>query len=177
MTVLLVDDRGGVAATRFFAAVASAVTSGRFWEFIEEHLGASSGSSSKKRIAFDCEGINLSRIGTGELVSLCFEDAGYVYLVDLSANSNRALRAKRVEALKTLFACDTVEKVIHDCRMDCDALFHIFGTEVINVHDTSCFLAVISGREGAGLLLPRRYLRKGGRGSQRRFALQRSLAE
>ena len=40
MTVLLVDDRGGDAATRFFAAVDSAVTSGGFWEFTQERLGA-----------------------------------------------------------------------------------------------------------------------------------------
>jgi exonuclease 3'-5' domain-containing protein 1 len=34
-----------------------------------------------------------------------------------------------------------VVKVIHDCRMDSDALFHLLGIKLANVHDTSCWVS------------------------------------
>ena len=136
-TVFVVDDNaqraGTTAATSFFAAIDRAVT-GR----------------SPTRVAFDCEGVNLSRAGTLEIVSLCFEDSAYVvYLVDLGNAATQ--RQQRADALKRLFECASVTRVIHDCRMDCDALYHIHGIQLNNVHDTSCYHRVITGTEDANL--------------------------
>jgi exonuclease 3'-5' domain-containing protein 1 len=113
-------------------------------------------STDKVRVAFDCEGVNLSRTGTVELVSLCFdissiEDEGAVFLVDLGEKCDESKRDERVQALKRLFECETVEKIIHDCRMDCDALWHLHQIKLKNVHDISCFHAVITGREDKNL--------------------------
>jgi DNA polymerase I-like protein with 3'-5' exonuclease and polymerase domains len=128
MICLIVDDQAEAqrleASTGFYRAVAEATRN----------------DGKSTRLAFDCEGVNLSRAGTVELVSLCFEnDKTVVYLVDLSGS-----RAKRVAALKALFECKSLEKVIHDSRMDCDALYHLHGITLKNVHDTSCFHQVIT---------------------------------
>lgn len=116
-------------------------------------------SSTKVRVAFDCEGVNLSRLGTLELVSLFFDDDSImnhegveeVFLIDLSNDSDSTLRQERVGALKKLFESEEVTKIIHDSRMDCDVLFHHHGINVVNLHDTSCFHGVITGCEDKNL--------------------------
>jgi exonuclease 3'-5' domain-containing protein 1 len=136
---LAVDDKDGAVSARFLAAV-------------DESIAASQ-TSETVRVAFDCEGVNLSRIGTLELVAVCFlsgvdeTDAGAIFLVDLNQKCDPSKLAARVQALKKLFECPTVRKVIHDCRMDCDALYHIHGINLTNVHATSCFHAVRTGSE------------------------------
>jgi len=142
MDVLVVDDEaqreGSPSASAFFAAIDQAVT------------------KSSARVAFDCEGVNLSRKGTLEVLSLFFEDAveggceNGVFLVDLGGSST-TFREKRVDALKRLLECPTVTKIIHDCRMDSDALFHHFGITLHCVHDTACFHQVITGMEAKNL--------------------------
>jgi DNA polymerase I-like protein with 3'-5' exonuclease and polymerase domains len=112
------------------------------------------------KVAFDCEGVNLCRAGTLEIVSLCFDNGannyGYgapkrdVYLVDLSGKSAGS-SDRIVYALRRLFEANNATKVIHDCKMDCDALHHLFGIRLINVHDTSCFHRVIYGQEDKNL--------------------------
>jgi len=107
----------------------------------------------KTRVAFDCEGVDLSRVGSLEIVSLCFEDesspnsAKAVYLLDLGGSGASDQREERVAALKKLFECKNVVKVIHDCRIDCDALYHKWGIDLQNAHDTSCYHSLISGTE------------------------------
>lgn len=93
----------------------------------------SSGDKDAK-IAFDCEGVNLSRLGSVEIVSICLSSSE-VYLIDFGKEKC----PKVVEAVKELFECSTLTKIIHDCRMDCDALYHNHGIKLINVHDTSAF--------------------------------------
>jgi hypothetical protein len=66
-----------------------------------------------ERVAFDCEGVNLSRLGSVELISVCFSSME-VFLVDVGGT----------KAVKELFEDAKVTKIIHDCRMDSDALFH-----------------------------------------------------
>ena len=87
-----------------------------------------------KRVAFDCEGITLSRLGTVEIISICFPTLD-VYLVDFGGTPCPQI----LKSVTELFESETVTKVIHDCRMDCDALYHLHGIQVNNVHDTSCF--------------------------------------
>jgi hypothetical protein len=75
--------------------------------------------SGLERVAFDCEGINLSRIGTVELISICFSSLT-VFLIDFGGTPDRIIE----EHVKRLFESNTIIKIIHDCRMDSDALFH-----------------------------------------------------
>lgn len=91
-------------------------------------------SDDQNRVAFDCEGVNLCRLGSVEIVSICFSTSE-VYLIDFGKDKC----PKIVEAVKDLFECSTLTKIIHDCRMDCDALYHKHGIKVNNVHDTSAF--------------------------------------
>jgi exonuclease 3'-5' domain-containing protein 1 len=94
-------------------------------------------------VALDVEGVNLSRVGTVELVSLAFDGVltdgeESVFLVDFgnSKGIDDTKRRRRIDMIKSLLECEHVEKIIRDCRMDCDALFHIHGIVLKNVHDT-----------------------------------------
>ncbi|KAL7467684.1 hypothetical protein ACHAXS_007926 [Conticribra weissflogii] len=97
-------------------------------------------SDDDKKIAFDCEGVNLSRLGSLEIVSICFQDME-IFLVDFGNNPCPKIKEK----VKEIFESSKVVKIIHDCRMDCDALFHLHGIKVNNVHDTSCYQTVLTG--------------------------------
>ena len=129
---------------------------------VEEILQAED-ASKDRMVAFDCEGVNLSRLGTVEIVSLCFDTASSghdgdddaeggskkVFLVTLGKNPDSEI----VQLLKDLFGSERVLKVIHDCRMDADALYHCGDNKIIlkNIHDTSCFHHVIFGKEDRNL--------------------------
>jgi exonuclease 3'-5' domain-containing protein 1 len=101
-------------------------------------------------VAFDVEGVNLSRAGSVELVSLELRDNG-VYLVDVGGRRSGQRYGERVASLKKLLECKDVLKVIHDCRMDSDALFHLLGIDLNNIHDTSSFHQAISHFKDANL--------------------------
>ena len=118
----------------------------RFISTVDNMLSPSLSESITKHVAFDCEGVNLSRVGSVELVSICFPSKD-VFLIDFGGNTC----SKIVKKVKDLFESDEVVKIIHDCRMDCDALFHLHGIKVINVHDTSCFHHIITGMENKNL--------------------------
>jgi exonuclease 3'-5' domain-containing protein 1 len=107
--------------------------SGKRFVSLVNSLCKSSGDENVN-ITFDCEGVNLSRLGSVEIVSICFS-ASEVYLVDFGKEKC----SKIVEAVKELLESSKVTKIIHDCRMDCDALYHKHGIKVNNVHDTSAF--------------------------------------
>mmetsp|Transcript_270 Transcript_270/g.608 ORF Transcript_270/g.608 Transcript_270/m.608 type:complete len:225 (+) Transcript_270:303-977(+) len=53
--------------------------------------------------------------------------------------------------LKGLFEDESVVKIVHDCRMDSDALWHHLGIKLANVHDTSCWHTAIFGTEDVNL--------------------------
>jgi ribonuclease D len=97
-------------------------------------------------VAFDCEGINLSRIGSVELISICFSSLK-VFLIDFGGTTDRAIE----EQVRRLFESDKIIKIIHDCRMDSDALFHRHHISLTKIHDTSCFHHVISGQQHKSL--------------------------
>ena len=98
------------------------------------------------RVAFDCEGVRISRVGTVEIVSICFEEPASekqtVFLVDLNNEKQTRNLHERVAILKRLLESPETVKVIHDCRMDSDVLYHKHGIRLRNVHDTSCFHAI-----------------------------------
>jgi len=104
------------------------------------------GEGAVERVAFDCEGVSLSRIGSIDLISIAFLSMG-TFLVDVGRNRDPEI----VIALKDLFENSKVTKIIHDCRKDGDALFHILGIKLNNVHDTSCFHHAINHEKERGL--------------------------
>jgi DNA polymerase I-like protein with 3'-5' exonuclease and polymerase domains len=147
MALVLDDNSTSDIVERFVAAVDGAIEAG----------ASRNDNETSARVSFDCEGVNLSRAGSMEIVSLyvesggaAIEEAGTVFLVDLGG-SQTTKRSERIATLKRLFECKEVEKIIHDCKMDCDALFHCCGIRVHNVHDTSCFHAVNTGQENKNL--------------------------
>lgn len=107
MVVLVVDDASDVSAVQFFAQVDLAVARG------EE--GA--------RVAFDCEGFNLGRFGSVEIVSLAFKSPGTstddVFLKIVGTSGSPSACAKRVAALKRLFECKRVENSVAWTAMPC----------------------------------------------------------
>jgi ribonuclease D len=143
MVVYIVDDE-------YHQKHNTQAANGGFYDAVQQAIEKSS------RVAFDCEGVNLCRAGSIELISLCIEGhTSEVYLVDVSLKTAGGgvptFRANRVAALKTLFEADNVLKIIHDCRMDCDALYHLLGIQLTNVHDTSSYHYAINGQEDKGL--------------------------
>lgn len=98
-------------------------------------------------VALDCEGVGLSRLGAVEIVSLAFSQEE-IFLVDVGGSTPDPAILK---ALKLLCEEEKVSKIIHDCRMDSDALFHNHEIHLKNVHDTSAFHAVITQRENCSL--------------------------
>ena len=86
-------------------------------------------SDPASRVAFDCEGVNL-----------CHREG-----VD------HAQHIRCFQALMTLFESPHVVKVIHDCCIDCDALHHLHGIALVNVHETSCHHAVSTEQEISNL--------------------------
>ena len=138
-TVKSADTKEG---REFIAAVESLLKS----DLVSAFSNRLSSDGTSKSVAFDCEGVNLSRIGSLELVSICFPNK-QVYLIDFGSKPC----PKISQAVKDLFGSKAVTKIIHDCRMDCDALYHHHGIKVVNVHDTSCFHHVLSGSENKNL--------------------------
>ena len=106
-----------------------------------------SGEGEQKYVTFDCEGVNLSRLGTVEVVSICFSPTN-VFIVDFGGGNPDT---DIVGAVKKLFEDTRVIKIIHDARMDCDALFHLHNITLNNVHDTSCFHKEITGQQDKNL--------------------------
>lgn len=119
----------------------------RFISTVDSILSSNEeGDGASKRITFDCEGVNLSRLGSLEIISICFPTME-VYLVDFGGEACPRI----VRSVKDLFENEAVTKIIHDCRKDCDALYHHHGIRLNNVHDTSCFHDLISHTEHTSL--------------------------
>ncbi|KAJ7951673.1 3'-5' exonuclease domain [Quillaja saponaria] len=92
-------------------------------------------------IGFDCEGVDLCRIGTLCIVQLAFLDA--IYLVDAIAGGTKLMKACK-PALESSF----VTKVIHDCKRDSEALYFQFGIKLHNVVDTQIAYSLIEEQQG-----------------------------
>ena len=88
-----------------------------------------------KLIALDCEGVQLSRVGEITIVSIGVSSE-QVILFDMKGLLGSS---KITKIIKEVLEDDTVEKIIHDCRMDSDALLHKLDIILTNVHDTQCW--------------------------------------
>lgn len=100
----------------------------------------SSFDTTQKLLAVDLEGIDLGRHGQISLVQIATPTQCFV--VDVL---DRTATDPLVQWLRCLLEDPTVTKIIHDCRMDADALLHCLGIRLCNVHDTSQWHKVAAG--------------------------------
>ena len=91
-----------------------------------------------KVMALDLEGVDLSRAGRISIVQV--STPARCFLIDVLGKGPDDLV---VSWLRSLLQSENILKVIHDSRMDSDALFNLLKIELVNVHDTSCWQAVI----------------------------------
>jgi ribonuclease D len=94
----------------------------------------------KKELVLDVEGVDLGRDGNLSLVSIATRQHCYLFDI-LECSQQDAI----IDLLRKLLQDDSKTKIIHDCRMDSDALENIAEIKLANVHDTSCFHAVLTG--------------------------------
>ena len=80
---------------------------GKFIAAVDEAM-VSEDSSQPNRVVFDCEGVDLSRIGSVELISICFSSLE-VFLVDIGKNPDRDI----LKAVKNLLEDTNIIKIIH----------------------------------------------------------------
>ena len=82
-------------------------------------------------LALDCEGIHLGRLGKLSVVQLA--TLKFCFLFDMLKESTDS---SVVCFLKKVLENESVVKIVHDCRADSDALYHLFGITLRGIHDT-----------------------------------------
>ena len=73
-------------------------------------------------IALDCEGVELSRFGTVQIVSIAVDPVhghGRAFLFDLKLKDSE-INERQVEVLKRVLENEDITKVMFDCHQDCD---------------------------------------------------------
>ena len=99
-----------------------------FLETFAEHF------DSESILAVDCEGVNLGRTGTIELVQVSTPHMNVLFDVQgVTKTSKIAL------FLKKILGDPTKIKIMFDCRIDSDALYHHLGVTLDNVHDAQVY--------------------------------------
>ena len=89
-------------------------------------------------VSLDLEGVDLCRDGTIMIIQIALR-GGMCFLFDMKGCSKSSMDIALKKFLNDVLASDKYTKIIHDSRMDSDALFHQFGIELTNTHDTQCF--------------------------------------
>jgi len=85
-------------------------------------------------VGFDCEGVLLCRDGRPSIITIATEKN--TYLLDVL---DKTPFDPVIEFIKPLLESVSCLKVVHDCRMDSDSLFHKFNIKLRGVHDTLVF--------------------------------------
>lgn len=92
-------------------------------------------------LGFDCEGVDLGRFGKICIVQLSTRTKCFLFDVkDLDKESVIVL------FLKSILENPSVTKVIHDCKMDSDALYHLLDIKLCNSHDTQVWDTILFNR-------------------------------
>ena len=122
-------------------------------------------------LALDVEGVDLSREGaclfsldlilcarpeTGcagqcSLVQLAVLVDGEKSLCFLFDVLNKSKDDPMIGFLREILESDSVLKIIHDCRMDADAMHHLLDIKLANVHDTSAWHYKLTGNQDLNL--------------------------
>ena len=102
--------------------------------------------SDVNELVLDAEAVDLSRKADLSLVSIATRQHCYTFDI-----LKCTLQDRMVHFLQKLLEDASKTKIIHDCRMDADALEHICKIRLANIHDTSCFHTVLTGRNEINL--------------------------
>lgn len=97
-------------------------------------------------VALDAEGVDLSRIGRISIVQLATREQCFILDV-LDKRPEDPL----VLWLREILQSDAVVKIIHDCRMDSDALWNLLRIKLANVHDTQSYHTAFSSQPDVNL--------------------------
>ena len=96
-----------------------------------------------KELALDCEGVGLCRLGEVSLVQLATPSECFLFDV---LKEKKPLFSAHVMLLKKVLESADCVKIIHDCKMDSDALFHLLDIKLTNCHDTQAWDSVLTSR-------------------------------
>ncbi|XP_063687854.1 piRNA biogenesis protein EXD1-like [Bolinopsis microptera] len=86
----------------------------------------------QKEISVDCEGNNLSREGTLDILIIGTVNRK-VFLFDITKMGVSAFDAGLRDLLES--GCDVMAKLMYDCRNDSDALMHLYDVKLAGVLD------------------------------------------
>jgi ribonuclease D len=102
-----------------------------YQEFINKTTG-------KNIIAFDLEGVRLSRVGRCTIMTVGILDNYLItsYVIDLLLDDKDLINTA-MTYIKNLLEDDNIIKIIHDCRSDSDVLYRHHNIKITNVFDTS----------------------------------------
>ncbi|XP_063674245.1 piRNA biogenesis protein EXD1-like [Bolinopsis microptera] len=84
-----------------------------------------------KILAVDCEGLNLGRNGTLDIISVFSTSRLELFLFDITSVGSQGFD----NGLRDLFENPLITKLMFDCRQDTDALYHIFGVNIDGLVD------------------------------------------
>jgi hypothetical protein len=100
-----------------------------------------------REVAFDTEGVKLSRTGKMTVITLCLCDpCSIAFVFDLEALGSSI--GGGTYSLKSLLESETIKKISFDCRTDSDALFHQFNVTLTNCLDLQVFQLGIKIQNG-----------------------------
>eukprot|EP00736_Rhodelphis_marinus_P006350 Rmarinus@m.1786 len=116
-------------------------------QHVEESTLASQQISKHASIAVDCEGTRLSRDGKLCLLQIATPDGVYLFDLMHEAGVKGFLDSG---GLRSILESESILKVMHDCRNDSDALYHLGGVRLANVFDTQIAFAVYRRQCGSG---------------------------
>ena len=103
-------------------------------------------------VAVDCEGVRMSRTGPVTVVQCATRDA--IYLIDVQSLGGRAFGDRNAGGLRdVLESSEAPLKLMFDCRMDSDALFHQFDVRLENVMDVQ--VLDVAARRALGKMIDR----------------------
>lgn len=104
-------------------------------------------SHESREVAFDTEGVNLSRTGEMTVIALGLCDPlSIAFVFDLMAIGRGIFVGS--SGLKELLESPAIRKVSFDCRTDSEALFHQFGVTLVNVLDLQVYQLGIKIQNG-----------------------------
>ena len=100
----------------------------------------------KDSVAFDAQGVRISRTGTATVLSLAVStgDDVHVFIFDLLADVGSDFHIRVIGALKRVLEDINIIKIVHDCRQDSDALNTFYGIKLASVFDTSLYNVRVS---------------------------------
>jgi exonuclease 3'-5' domain-containing protein 1 len=99
-----------------------------------------------KVLAIDLEGVDLGRNGKVSLIQIA--DGKNCIVVDVL---NKDGSDPLVNWLRRILESPDVVKIIHDLKMDYDALYHLLNIRLTNIHDTAIWHSMITVHENAPL--------------------------